>query len=84
MLKAFSWRQSSVVCLQTDEANFNAITNSDGTMGILIRLTEMESISFEIIENFDYCPTLNKVVKYFMRNVNIHSKTKKNVDKVTV
>jgi len=53
-------------------------------MGILIRLIEIESISFEIIENFDYCPTQNKVVKYFMRNVNIHSKTKKNVDKVTV
>jgi len=27
---------------------------------------EIEFISFEIIENFDYCPALDKAVKYFM------------------
>jgi len=40
-----------------------------------IRLIETEPISFEIIENFDYCPALNKAVKYFMQSVNKHSKT---------
>jgi len=29
----------------------------------LIRLIEIESISFEIIKNFDYCPALDKAVK---------------------
>ena len=31
-----------------------------------IRLIEIESISFEIIENFDYCAALDKAVKYLM------------------
>ena len=49
-----------------------------------IRLIEIESISFEIIENFSYCPALNRAVKCFMQSVNKHSKTKKNFNRVTV
>jgi len=49
-----------------------------------IQLIEIESISFEIIDNFDYCPALNKAVKYFLQSVNKDCKMKKNVDKVTV
>jgi len=44
---------------------------------------ETESISFEIINKFDYCPALNKAIKYVMRSVKKYYKTKKNVDRVT-
>jgi len=42
-----------------------------------IRLIEIESISFEIIENLDYCPALDKAVKYLMQSVNKKTKQRK-------
>jgi len=63
--------------------------NSIRLAGILWKMfifisIQIESISFEIIKNFDYCPTLNKPLNILCQVLNKHSKTKENVDRVTV